>query len=961
MGRVTVTDKFLFLIIKQFSITDDTRPMRSSRAHEVVLTFRTRYATYPGQMLFIVGDHPLLGRWSRENALAMRYLPDRSGDDFNWEVQITLTTPSGPVAMEYKYIVLTSAREPGDAPCDVRYEKDASICWDTGPNRRISVENPGMERLSVATADLFQAPISILQHLFFKGTFTDIVYRHEIDRRRGIVSNPHKRGVMLLRLRVIAIQVAPSRRVMVTGSHPLFKNWRKYKEMEPIDSIYWEFCVEIPRDTPQFDYKYVIRDEDGVIEWEERDNRRYLPSWRGEDVVVYHDWLFQRQPTLFKGAGLLVPLFAVHSEKSVGRIGEFDDLKLLIDLAVKANLLMLQLLPMQDVNCYFAKDEGSPSKQVSAFAFNPMYLTLRNVKGYEELEEPFERDFATVTKFKYRVLKDIFEKRLDKDELIVSNGFVSFVNFSQYWLPSYCAWCTIRDQAIAESPGEVPNWPPITSITLPDLLEPPCDDFTTGCLFHAWVQFLCHQQLCEVRDYAAVNRVVLSCALTIGQNMNSSDSWTHPELFDKNYTIGSPPDIFSFHGQNWFYPAWNWDAMRAEDFMWLRKQIIHREQYFQAAMFDHPLGLFRCWSIPSTTDNPLFGHFVPSIPIDIKDLYDLQIRDVGRLCRPLFPINDILSFPMSEDTKEKLINALATCENGTWRFRSEFESDRQIIQVLKRQFKKSCSLDERLQFNLVKKILLSYFESVCLIPDQKEPHRKYYPRYSMTDSVVFNSLPERDAQVLYKLFVDFYYRTNIGLWHDQGHLKLSVLANSQMQIFGYDLGVPLNDEEKLLHRVGICSFHVQRVPRESTLRFDMTNTFPYLSVCSPSSQDLPHLSSWWKRDQADVQQFYYQILKMKGIVPPRLTPEIAKGIIDLHMKSGSMWCVVLFEDLLALSKDFHDVTDLDTWINDPAHDNSWSYRLDISLNDLLNGHNAWLETIRDLVEQAQRGRSAHFR
>ena len=930
-------------------------------SHEVVLTFRTRYATYPGQMLFVVGDHPLLGRWSRQNALAMRYLPDRYGDDFNWEVQIALTTPSGPVEMEYKYIVLTSAREPGDVSFDVRQEKDAEICWDTGPNRRIVLHNGGAERLVVATGDLFQPPITILQHLFFKGTFTEIVYRHEVDKESGIVVAPKNRGFMLLRLRVIALQVAPSRRVMVTGSHPMFENWGKYEEMTPIDSIYWEFCVELPRDTRQFDYKYVIRDEDGVIEWEERDNRKYWPSGRGEDVVVYSDWLFQRKPTHFKGAGLLVPLFAVHSRRSVGRIGEFDDLKLLIDFAVKANLLMIQLLPIQDINCYYGKDEGSPSKQVSAFAFNPMYITLRNVDGFEETEEPFERDFGTVTKFKYRVLRDIFAKRVNKAELIASDKFSRFVNWSQYWLPSYCAWCTIRDDALAACPDAVPEWPPITSVVLPKLLEEPGDHFADGCLFHAWVQFICHQQMCEVCEYAAVNRVVLSCSITIGQNVNSSDSWAHPEMFDKDYTIGSPPDIFSFHGQNWFYPAWNWEAMKADDFIWLRKQVTHKERYFQAAMFDHPLGLFRCWNIPATTDNPLFGHFVPSIPIDIKDLYDLQIRDISRLCRPLFPINDVLSFPMSEATKEKLINALATCENGTWRFRSQFESDRQVIRALKKQFKQSCSLDERLQFDLVKKILLSYFESVCLIPDQKEPHRKYYPRYSMTDSTVFNSLPERDAQVLYKMFVDFYYRTNIGLWHDQGHLKLSVLANSQMQMFGYDLGVPLNDEEKVLHRVGICSFHVQRIPRESTLRFDMTTNYPYLSVCSPSSHDLPHLSIWWRREQADVQQFYYQILKMEGMVPSRITPEITKGILDLHMKSESMWCVLLFEDLLSLSNDFNDVTDIDTWINDPARENNWSYRLDVPIDDLLTGHDQWMQTISDVVEQSQRGRSAHFK
>jgi hypothetical protein len=37
-------------------------------------------------------------------------------------------------------------------------------------------------------------------------------------------------------------------------------------------------------------------------------------------------------------------------------------------------------------------------------------------------------------------------------------------------------------------------------------------------------------------------------------------------LFDRDQSIGAPPDLSSFHGRNWFYPAWNWDTMRADGF-----------------------------------------------------------------------------------------------------------------------------------------------------------------------------------------------------------------------------------------------------------------------------------------------------------------------------------------------------------------------------------------------------------
>jgi hypothetical protein len=55
---------------------------------------------------------------------------------------------------------------------------------------------------------------------------------------------------------------------------------------------------------------------------------------------------------------------------------------------------------------------------------------------------------------------------------------------------------------------------------------------------------------------------------------------------------------------------------------------------------------------------------VLSILIDLKDLQDMHITNVQRLYRPLFPINDLVVFPMPESKKERLINTLVTCESS---------------------------------------------------------------------------------------------------------------------------------------------------------------------------------------------------------------------------------------------------------------------------------------------------------
>jgi 4-alpha-glucanotransferase len=158
----------------------------------------------------------------------------------------------------------------------------------------------------------------------------------------------------------------------------------------------------------------------------------------------------------------------------------------------------------------------------------------------------------------------------------------------------------------------------------------------------------------------------------------------------------------------------------------------------------------------------------------------------------------------------------------------------------------------------------------------------------MLDSSLFNSLPEGDVHIVNQLFIDFDYCTNIPQWHEQGHEKFPVLAGSTMQMFGYDIGVALPDEEKDFHRVGICFDHVQRIPHDSTFRFDQTQTFPYLSICSPLSPELPSLTQWWRNNQADAQLFFNQILKMDGLAPQEMISRIVRGIMELHLASKSM-------------------------------------------------------------------------
>ena len=79
-----------------------------------------------------------------------------------------------------------------------------------------------------------------------------------------------------------------------------------------------------------------------------------------------------------KRAGVLVPLFSVYSRKSLG-IGDFNDLKLLIDWCRNSGNSILQLLPLNEVGASFC-----PYDSLSSFALEPAYIFLETLVNAQE-------------------------------------------------------------------------------------------------------------------------------------------------------------------------------------------------------------------------------------------------------------------------------------------------------------------------------------------------------------------------------------------------------------------------------------------------------------------------------------------------------------------------------------------------------------------------------------------------
>ena len=290
----------------------------------------------------------------------------------------------------------------------------------------------------------------------------------------------------------------------------------------------------------------------------------------------------------FRGAGVAVPVFSLRSEGDFG-IGEFSDLRRLVDWAADCGMCIIQLLPINDTTRSGQWGDSYPYSPISSFALHPLYLNLLKA-GLEENEEcrkerlalnalP-EIDYPEVFRAKMKYAHLTFREKGSED--LKSSRYKEFHKKNTFWLKEYSQFCARRDGTSEE--------------------------------FYLWLQFHLDAQLSEVVTYAHGKGVYLKGDLPIGVGGDGVDAHFHPELFNLDSSAGAPPDYFSADGQNWGFPTYNWQEMAKDDYAWWKARLGKMAEYFDAYRIDHILGFFRIWEIPASEKSGKEGHFNPAIP-----------------------------------------------------------------------------------------------------------------------------------------------------------------------------------------------------------------------------------------------------------------------------------------------------------------------------------------------------------
>jgi len=302
-----------------------------------------------------------------------------------------------------------------------------------------------------------------------------------------------------------------------------------------------------------------------------------------------------------KRAGVLMPLFSVYSEKSVG-IGDFSDLKLAIDWCAVTGNSILQLLPMNDTGCTFC-----PYDATSSFALESAYISLNDIpsagtditrnaisilrKNFPVGERALNVDYR-IKDAKIELLRRIYA--LERGSLD-SKDFKAFCGDNSYWLDDFAAFKALKLRS-----GGKPwyEW----DASYRDREKTAMRSFVRANVeeinFQKWVQWLTFKQFTDAKKHAKAKKVLLKGDLPILISRDSADVWSHRDFFKMDYSAGAPPDMYCAKGQRWGMPTYNWDKIASGGYDYLKQKMSFAGNFYDILRVDHVVGLFRIWSIP---------------------------------------------------------------------------------------------------------------------------------------------------------------------------------------------------------------------------------------------------------------------------------------------------------------------------------------------------------------------------
>jgi 4-alpha-glucanotransferase len=830
--------------------------------------------------------------------------------------------------------------------------KDGQLIPEWGNDREIDISTEGLKE--ILTVDTWNHA-GEFENAFYSAPFKNILLPAADNKLK---TKPLKNFTH--EFKVKAPLLTKDEAICIAGNGAFFQNWSTEKPviLSGKDN-WWSVKLDLSEESLPLAYKYGVYNtkEKLFVHFEDGDNRILSGNTGKKKQTVIHDGFAHLPNNTWKGAGVAIPVFSLRSKKSMG-VGEFTDIKLLVDWAKKTGLKLVQILPINDTIATHTKADSYPYAAISAFAMHPIYINLESVAGkknadklkslkdvQKQLNDLPVVDYEKVIKVKLQTLKDLYE--LSKDECFAEEDYKLFLKDNKHWLVPYAAFCYLRDK-YGNSHFELWETNNIYNKEEIETLSSRGSASYEEIALHYFIQYHLHLQLKEAADYAHKNGIVLKGDIAIGIYRYGCDAWVAPELYNIDSQAGAPPDDFALKGQNWGFPTYNWKKMQGDGFAWWRQRFEQMTNYFDAFRIDHILGFFRIWSIPMNAVEGILGHFVPSIPVHIKEFGEKGLWfDYHRYCKP-YITNEVISERFGIYGDKLKSEFLIANDFGSYDIAEAFDTQRKV----EKHFN---GLEENDENNTIKYGLYDLISNIILIEEEKGKGQQFHFRIAMDTTMSFRYLDDFTKQKLKELYINYFYERQDDFWMKEAMQKLPYLKQStNMLICGEDLGMVPHCVPEVMQQLGFLSLEIQRMPKNPKTKFFNPKTAPYLSVVTPSTHDMSTVRGWWEEDRKSIQEFYNHEMGQWGDAPLFCEAWINRAIILQHLYSPAMWSIFQLQDILGMGEKIRRENPNDERINVPSNPNHyWQYRMHIGLEELIK-QKEFNEELRGYMEHSGR-------
>jgi 4-alpha-glucanotransferase len=640
--------------------------------------------------------------------------------------------------------------------------------------------------------------------------------------------------------------------------------------------------------------------------------------------------------------GVLVPVFSLKTKKSLGT-GEFLDLIELGKWCVEAGLDLIQLLPVNDTG-----GDPSPYSALSAYALHPLFIRITDLPEYRELgDEKKSIDAAVKTlkklesadrlayhevlEQKLEVLHRLFaaaRKSVDKDP-----AFASWMD-ENAWVREYAVFRSIKQQNEYRSWQEWPQYRDIKQDEIPALWDEP--RLTEHNVFYSWLQYRLEEQFHKAAVALDKMGVTLKGDIPILMNEDSADVWAHRDIFHLELRAGAPPDMFAELGQNWGFPVYDWERLKARDYDWWKLRLRQADKFYEAYRIDHVLGFFRIWTVPQQQKEGILGFFNPSRFIHRHELHAIGYDD-GRikwLAEPHIHGHQIHN-AFGSGATEVLARCFSRLGNeDLYLFREEIDGERAILGL---------PFEDR-----TKHLLLEMYRDRTFIPVGDD---QFAASWTFRSCSRYQGLFDHEKHALEELVSRTGFESE-QLWERHGEELLAFMRDTvPMLTCAEDLGVVPDCVPRVLDRLDILGLKIPRWARrwgEPGDPFIPHTDYPFNSVCAPSVHDTSTLREWWEYE--DGREDFWASLAFTGPCPADYSADTAAAVLSRLMETGSAIAVLQIQDFFALSDKYRVNDSRDERVNIPGtvQDRNWSYRIPMTIENLRKD-SQFSSTIESLV------------